>query len=73
MTRAQAIQLSQALEAHSLGHSIVFTYDQAGNETASVTLAIGPVYTGAQIGQLATYCANNGLNLSLVVDQMGVT
>lgn len=73
MTRAQAIALSAALATQDIGHSIGFTYDAGGNETASVSLATGPTYTGAQLAQLTNYCAQHGLNLTIVVDQMGVT
>lgn len=72
MTRAQAAALSVALEGQHIGHSVVFSYDGAGAESASVSLDTGPTYTGATLALLAAYCQQNQLALSIVVASMGV-
>lgn len=73
MTRAQANALSVALATTDVQHAIQFTYDAQGAESATVVLATGPTYTGAQLAQLTTYCAAHALAVNVVVAQMSVT
>jgi hypothetical protein len=73
MTRAQANALSLALAAQDVQHAIDFAYDAQGAESASVALATGPVYSGAQLASLTTYCAAHGLTVTVIVSQMSVT
>lgn len=73
MTRAQANALSQALAGQTIAHVVSFAYDAGGVESASVALDPALIYTGAQLAQLTTYCANHALALTIKAQQMGVT
>lgn len=73
MTRAQANQLSVALEGQDIPHSIGFAYDAQGVESASVTLSTAITYTGPQLAALANYCGQHALNLTLIVAELAAT
>lgn len=72
MTRAQALQLSQALEAHTIAHNVQLRFDAGGVETWSVALDTAPTYNGDQLSALADYCVAHALTLTLQVQAMGV-
>lgn len=73
MTKAQALQLANALEARSMPCDILLRFPAGGQETWSVQLDTTRTYMGADLAALTTYCANNGLTLSIIVSEMGVT
>lgn len=62
-----------ALEGQKINADAQMRFDAAGVENWNVILDPSVTYTGAQLAQLTTYCANNNLNLSVIVQQMGVT
>lgn len=62
----------QVLETAKVGADAVLRFDAAGVETWQVQLDPATTYSGAQIAQLQTYCAQNGLQLVLQAATIGV-
>jgi hypothetical protein len=62
-----------ALAGQKINAQAQMRFDQAGTETWNVALDPLITYTGAQLTQLTNYCTANGLTLTIVVSQMGVT
>lgn len=73
MTKAQALALMNALEGQRVPGAAVLTFDAAGAEQWAVTIPNDFACTGAQLGSLSTYCAQNGLTLSAQFAYLGVT
>lgn len=73
MTKAQATALLAALEARSIPCDVLLRFDAAGAEQWSVQLDTVRVYTGAELAALTSYCANNGLTVTVLFQQLGVT
>lgn len=72
MTKAQAVAMSDALDARSLPYSIIMTLDATGTPTWALQLSVTHVYAGADLAALAQYSTNHGLQLSATFDQLGV-
>ena len=73
MTKAQAAALLTAIEGQGLACSVNLTFPQPGVEQWTVTIPETQPLTGTQLGQLAAYCANNGLTLSGTFSYLGVS
>lgn len=72
MTKPQALALMAALEANKVGADALLRFDQAGAESWQVAIPPEVPLTGVQLGQLATYCAQNGLALSAQFSYLGI-
>lgn len=73
MTKAQALAVMNALESVGMPASAVMTFANGVEQPWTVQLDASHVYSGAQLGQLATYCANNNLTLSAQFTALGIT
>lgn len=71
MTKAQALALMVALEGQQMPASAAMAFSPA--EAWSVQLDPTHVYSGAQLGLLASYCATNNLTLSAQFTALGIT
>lgn len=73
MTKPQALAMLAAMEGANIPGSVVLAFPQVGVPSYQVALDTSHIYTGVQLGQVASYCAQNGLTLSAQVSNMGVT
>lgn len=72
MTKAQALAAITALEAAQMPGSAVLTFPATGGEMWGIALDPTHVYTGPQLGAIASYCAANGLSLSAQFAALGI-
>lgn len=73
MTKAQALALMNAIEGQAVPAAAHMAFPPApGAETWTVTIPPEFALTGAQLVQLANYCAANGLVLSAQFAYLGV-
>lgn len=73
MTKAQALALMNALEGQAVAGAAHMAFPPApGVETWTVTIPPEVALTGAQLAQLANYCAAQGLVLSAQFSYLGV-
>jgi hypothetical protein len=73
MTKTQALAMMAALEGATVPASANLTFPTGGGELWTVTIPDTATLSGVQIGELATYCAANGLTLSATFSALGVT
>lgn len=73
MTKAQVLALMNALESQQVTASANMVFPSTGGESWSVSLPETHPLTGAQLGQLSSYCAANGLTLSATFSYLGIT
>jgi len=73
MTKAQAYAMLDAMETVKMGGSVVLRYVNGVEQTFAVQLDPAQVFSGVQLGQLASYCATNGLTLSAQFTALGIT
>lgn len=73
MTKAQAYAMLDAMETVKMGGSVVMTFKAGVEQPFAVQLDPSQVFTGVQLGQLATYCANNALTLTATFTTLGIT
>jgi hypothetical protein len=62
-----------AMETVKMGGSVVMRFASNIEQSFSVQLDTTQIYTGVQLGQLATYCAQQGLTLSAEFASIGIT
>lgn len=72
MTKAQALAMLNAMESVQMPGSAVLSFP-GGAETWAVQFDTTHVYTGAQLEQIASYCASNNLTLTATFSAMGAT
>jgi hypothetical protein len=73
MTKTQALAMLAAMESNSIPGSAVLSFPNGGAASYAVQLDTSHVYTGTQLGQIASYCATNALTISAQFTAFGVT
>lgn len=73
MTKAQAYAMLDAMETVKMGGQVVMRFANGTEQPFAVQLDTSQIYTGAQLGQLSTYCAQQGLTLSAEFATIGIT
>ena len=72
MTKQQALNLVNALEAQLVPCAAALDFPAGGGERWTVTIPDTYPLSGAQLGQLATYCQQQGLGLSAQFSYLGI-
>lgn len=72
MTKAQALAALTAMESAKLAGSAILSYP-GGAESWTIELDHTTVYTGAQIDAVYQYAQANGLALTAVFSEFGLT
>lgn len=62
-----------AMETVKIGGSVVMKFTGGVEQAFTVQLDPAQVFTGTQLSQLATYCAQNTLSLSAQFTTIGIT
>lgn len=72
MTKAAALAMINAMEGAKLPGTLALTFP-GGAATYGVQFDFTHVYTGADLLNIANYCATNNLTLTATFSQFGVT
>lgn len=72
MTKAQATAMLNAMEQNSLPGTLTLSFNGAGVPQYAVGFDPTHIYSGTDVQKITQYAKDNGLTLSVQIDQMGV-